>query len=66
MINPVKKKPYKPAYNILGSFSIKQEDEREYEKACLYWKEENISKGEALMIAWREVFQYSWDKNKSE
>ena len=56
-----KKEPYKPAYNIMSSISIKKEYEKDYEELLLYLKDHGLSKGSYLIECYRELDKPSWN-----
>lgn len=56
------KQHYKPAYNIIGSYSIKQKDEKDYQDFLLFIEDEDIAKGTYLMNAYRELDKPAWSK----
>ena len=53
---------YRPAYNVQGCITIKQNDEKDYANLLLMLKDQGISKGSYMMESYRELDKSAWDK----
>ena len=53
---------YRPAYNVQGCITIKQDDEKDYADLLLMLKDQGISKGTYLVESYRELDKPAWNK----
>ena len=62
-LNPTTKVDlYRPAYNVQGCITIKQNDEKDYANLLLMLKDQGISKGSYMVESYRELDKSAWDK----
>ena len=62
-LNPTTKVDlYRPAYNVQGCITIKQNDEKDYANLLLMLKDLGISKGSYMIESYRELDKSAWDK----
>ena len=53
---------YRPAYNVQGCITIKQDDEKDYADLLLMLKDQGISKGSYMIESYRELDKPAWNK----
>ena len=61
VLNPIEvKATYKPASNLIGSYSIKKSNEKDYQEWLVYLAYNKISKGDYIVEAYRELDKPAW------
>tara|TARA_Y200000002_G_C22278061_1_gene495057 strand:- start:180 stop:383 length:204 start_codon:yes stop_codon:yes gene_type:complete len=61
--NQYSPKPYKRKSNITGSFSIKQDNEKDYQELRKHLYENHVSIGDYLVESFRELDKVVYAKN---